>query len=62
MTVADVRRHLRQMGLPQSTFIRRGELVIDEANIEQLLRLLNEDLMRGGLTNDAFRVEGKEPM
>ena len=31
-------------------------------NISDLLHVLNEDLARGGLTHDRFRIESKEPM
>lgn len=60
--VDDVRRHVREMGLPPKDFVRQGKLVVDDDNIEELLRMLNEDLTRGGLTHDAFVIESKEPM
>jgi hypothetical protein len=62
VSIDDVKRHLRQMGLPPKRFIQNGKLVVEDANIAELLHVLNEDLMRGGLTDDPFRVEAKEPM
>jgi hypothetical protein len=62
VSVADVRRHVREMGLDTGTFIRNNRLVVDDANVDELLHVLNEDLMRGGLTADPFRIESKEPM
>jgi hypothetical protein len=62
VSISDVRKHVREMGLSPSIFIRSGRLFVDEAHIEELLLVLNEDLMRGGLTSEPFRVEGKEPM
>lgn len=62
VTVADVRRHVSAMGLKATTFVRKGKLVVDEDNVDELLRMLNEDLTRGGLTHDPFRIESKEPM
>jgi hypothetical protein len=62
VTVDDVRRHVREMGLPTRQFVRNGQLVVDDANVDELLRVLNEDLMRGGLTRDPFVIESKEPL
>jgi hypothetical protein len=62
VTVADLRRHVREMGLPVVDFVKNDQLVIDEDNVAELLHILNEDLTRGGLTHDAFRIESKEPM
>jgi hypothetical protein len=62
ISVADVRRHVREMDLPPASFVRNGKLVVSDDNVEELLRILNEDLTRGGLTHDAFRIESKEPM
>lgn len=62
VTVADIRRHAREMGLPTTQFVKNGQLVVGDDNIAELLRILNEDLTRGGLTRDRFRIESKEPM
>jgi hypothetical protein len=62
VTVSDVRRHVRAMGLAVSTFVNKNQLVVTEDNVGELLRILNEDLTRGGLTGDRFRIESKEPM
>ncbi len=62
VTVADVRRHVREMGLAPANFVKNKQLVVDEHNLGELLRILNEDLTRGGLTRDRFRIESKEPM
>ncbi|MGI8576275.1 MAG: hypothetical protein ACR2MA_13345 [Egibacteraceae bacterium] len=62
VTVTDVHRHVREMGLPPANFVKNQQLVVDEDNLGELLRMLNEDLTRGGLTQDPFRIESKEPM
>ncbi|HET8556255.1 MAG TPA: hypothetical protein VFL58_02980 [Gaiellaceae bacterium] len=62
VTLADIRRHTKEMGLPTTQFIKNNQLIVDEDNIAELLRILNEDLTRGGLTRDRFRIESKEPM
>jgi len=62
ITVADIRRHVNEMGLDPRDYVRRGRLVVDEDSVEELLRMLNEDLTRGGLTHDPFRIESKEPL
>jgi hypothetical protein len=60
--LADVRRHVREMGLEPTDFVSNGKLVVNEDNVDEMLRMLNEDLTRGGLTHDPFRIESKEPM
>jgi len=62
VSISDVSRHVREMGLPGKDFVKQGELVVVEENVGELLRILNEDLTRGGLTHDRFRIESKEPM
>jgi hypothetical protein len=61
VTLADVRRHVQEMGLRPSDFVRGQNLVVDDQNVAELLRILNEDLTRGGLTRDPFVIESKEP-
>lgn len=62
VTLADVRRHIRRMGLRPNDFLQDGQPAVHEDNPGEVLRILNEDLTRGGLTNDRFRIESKEPM
>jgi len=62
VSVRDIRRHVREMGLDTADFVRNGQLVVHEDSLGELLRMLNEDLTRGGLTRDPFRIESKEPM
>jgi hypothetical protein len=62
VTVGRLRAHLKSMDIPPSRHVRQGKLVIDRTSAEELLQILNEDLFRGGLTDDAFRSEAKEPM
>jgi hypothetical protein len=50
------------MGLPTASFVKNSQLVVGEDNLDELLRILNEDLTRGGLTRDPFRIESKEPL
>ena len=62
VTIADVKRHVREMGLASSDYVKRGQLLVDDDNVAELLRILNEDLALGGLTHDRFRIESKEPL
>lgn len=41
---------------------RQGRQAGDASSAEELLRVLNEDLFRGGLTDDPFRSEAQESM
>jgi hypothetical protein len=61
VSVGDVRRHVGGMGLPVAEFVHNDRLVVERANVDQLLQVLNEDLFVGGLTGDRFRSEGKGP-
>lgn len=61
VTVTDVRRHVREMGLPTANFVKNKQLIVED-DPGELLRILNEDLTRGGLTRDPFRIESKEPL
>lgn len=62
VTILSVREHVEAMGLDPTLFVNGKELVVDDANLGGLLRILNEDLTRGGLTGDKFIIESKEPM
>jgi hypothetical protein len=62
VTLADLQRHVRDMGLSPSDYIERHQLVVQDGNVAELLRVLNEDLTRGGLTHDPFVIESKEPL
>jgi hypothetical protein len=62
VTVARLRHHVKAMNIPPGRHVENGRLVIDRSTAEELLQILNEDLFRGGLTDDAFRSEAKEPM
>jgi len=41
--------------------VRELSLVVDDEHVAELLRILNEDLTRGGLTRDPFVIGSKEP-
>jgi hypothetical protein len=41
------------------TLIKDGKLVFDDADPTTLLKLHNEDLFRGGLTNEPYIVDRK---
>ncbi len=60
--IAEVKAHAKRMNLKPNEFIKGGKLLITETNVDQLLKLLNEDLFTGGLTGDPFVSGGKEPL
>jgi hypothetical protein len=61
VTIDKVEEHAKRMQLEPADFIKDDELVVSDANADQLLKLLNEDLFTGGLTGDPFVTDGKEP-
>jgi hypothetical protein len=50
---------MRNHGLDPTEFIVDGCLVFDRASVKDILKLLNEDLFRGGLTGQDFQVDRK---
>jgi hypothetical protein len=62
VSIDDVKVHAERMKLDPADFVEDNCLLITEANVDQLLKLLNEDLFTGGLTGDPFVSGGKEPM
>lgn len=61
VTVPAVRKHVKAMGLDPALYMQGKQLLVDDTTVEELLRILNEDLTTGGLTGDPFRIESKEP-
>ena len=59
VTIAQIRREAKTQGIDPSQVIRDGQLVLDELDAASLLRLLNEDLMTGGLSGARFSVDRK---
>jgi hypothetical protein len=59
VSIARVRRHINDQGLDASKLVRSGRLVFDDADEMSLLKLLNEDLFKGGLTDEPFTVDRK---
>jgi hypothetical protein len=59
VTVAQVRKHVAAQGLDPAKFIKGNELVFDDADPATLLKILNEDLFRGGLTDEPFVADRK---
>lgn len=55
-----IREHIREQELDEEELVRGDELVLPD-NPSQLLKLLNEDLFRGGLTGVPFVSDNKEP-
>jgi hypothetical protein len=60
VTIERIRAHIRDQGLDEKALIQEGELIVpDDPSI--LLKLLNEDLFKGGLTDVAFVSDNKAP-
>jgi hypothetical protein len=62
VSIAEVKAHAKRMKLKPADFTKGNKLLITETNVDQLLKLLNEDLFTGGLTGDPFVSGGKEPL
>ncbi len=59
VSVDQVRSHVSAQGLDPARFVKGNELVFDDADPATLLKILNEDLFRGGLTNEPFVADRK---
>lgn len=54
-----LRAMAKRCGLDTSRIIKRNQLVVDAETIDDVLKLLNEDLFVGGLSGDSFEVDKK---
>lgn len=59
VTMQQFRGEVRRLGYQPARFIRNGVISADEADYGVLLQILNEDLFRGGLTDEEFAAERK---
>jgi hypothetical protein len=59
VTLQQFRHEVRRHGYEATRFIRNGQIVADEDDYGVLLQILNEDLFRGGLTDEEFAAERK---
>jgi hypothetical protein len=61
VTLKDVRKEAERQGLDPNDVVRDGRLAVEGMDIANLLKLLNEDLMTGGLSGSRFSVDRKSP-
>jgi hypothetical protein len=59
VTANQLRTELRRQGLTPRDYMQNGRLVISEENVTELMRVLNEDLLTGGLSGQRFEIERK---
>lgn len=58
----EVRKYAKQMQLDQKKIVQDDQLVFDPAERFSFLHLLNEDLYKGPLTDEAFEAQRKAPV
>lgn len=61
VSIGQVRSELERYGLEVDRYIVDGKLRFDRADARDIMKLLNEDLFRGGLSDQAFQVDRKSP-
>lgn len=61
ISIDQVKDEMKRHDLNVEKFIVDGQLVFDRADLKDILKLLNEDLFRGGLTDQDFQVDRKSP-
>lgn len=59
VTLDDVRRYARRVGLDPKKIVQNGQLNFDPSDRFSFLHLLNEDLYKGPLTEDTFEAQRK---
>ena len=59
VTMQQFRREVRRLGYQPARFVHNGRIAADEVDYGLLLQILNEDLFRGGLTDEEFAAERK---
>ena len=61
VTIGAVRTEAIKHGIDPNQIIRNGQLHFDQVSSDDLLKLLNEDLLIGGLSGTKFAVDKKIP-
>lgn len=59
VTISMVRKEIKRQKLDETKLIRKGKLVFDDVDPYTLLKLINEDLFVGGLTETPFEADRK---
>lgn len=62
VTVEQFRREVRRLGYDPARFLLDGQIAARMPDYGVLLQILNEDLFRGGLTDEEFAAERKTPV
>lgn len=62
VTSAQLRAEFRRQGLDPNRYVTRGRLSFEPDDVPEVLRVLNEDLLTGGLSGRRFEVERKSAL
>ena len=62
VTAAKLRSEFKRQQLDPGDFLRNGRLMLTEENILEAVRVLNEDLLTGGLSGQRFEIERKRSL
>ncbi len=62
VTTEQLQAELRRQGLDPATYLLNGRLSFTREQVADVLRVLNEDLLTGGLSQQRFEVERKTPL
>ncbi|MDO8309011.1 MAG: hypothetical protein Q7V58_11715 [Actinomycetota bacterium] len=61
VTPAKLRAEMRKHGLDPTRYLINGELTFDDAEVDEIMKLLNEDFTIGGLSQSPFTINRKSP-
>lgn len=62
LTVNTIRAELVRQGIDPAEFIRGRAIVLADTNVQDFVRVLNEDLLTGGFSATRFDVGRKRPL
>jgi hypothetical protein len=62
VTAQDLKLELKRLGYNPNDYITKGMLDITDSNVQDVVRVLNEDLFKGGLSKERFEAERKRPV
>ncbi|MEH1130315.1 hypothetical protein [Micromonospora sp. CPCC 206061] len=62
VTSHELKQELRRLGYDPNHYITGGKLDITDSNVQDVVRVLNEDLFKGGLSKERFEAERKRPI
>jgi hypothetical protein len=62
VTTEQLAKEFARLGYTPADYLPEGKLIVTDANVHDVVRVLNEDLFQGGLSNSRFEAERKRQL